>query len=217
MMHFVVNLKSYLFFEVLEAGWKSLSIKLTNGTSLDDFILAHDAYLEDIVQKSLLGSDDMDDAIAEGLSLQLQMLLRLALEFCTFQEELFRTAIRQAERATEKRKEAERRSKLGDWGFASEQDVQEAKTFFGLTDAAKMTQVQGLGREFNEGTHDLLTQLHMISHGRSAGAAGSPTPRSVVSTSESISTSMNRDHFNHDSLHFLMFQLDYSGFYNVGD
>jgi hypothetical protein len=48
--------------------------------------------------------------------------------------------------ATEKLKEAERRSKQGDWGFASETDVKEAKTFFGLTDPTKMNHVIAIGK-----------------------------------------------------------------------
>ena len=67
MMHFVVNLKSYLFFEVLEGAWKTLSTHLEAGSSLVDFILAHDAYLADIVQKSLLGNGDNDDTVVEAL------------------------------------------------------------------------------------------------------------------------------------------------------
>ena len=213
MMHFVVNLKSYLFFEVLEGAWKTLSTQLETGSSLDDFILAHDAYLADIVQKSLLGNDDNDDAVAEALGLQLRSLLTLALEFCTFQEQLFRIAIQQAEMATKKRKEAERRSKQGDWGFVSEKDVKEAKTFFGLTDPLKMSHVIGIGEDFNQSTQQLLTSIHEISHGKTSTMNSTRSP----STSDSISTAMHRDQFNHDSLNSLTFQLDYSSFYNVGE
>ena len=212
MMHFVVNLKSYLFFEVLEGAWKTLSTHLETASSLDDFILAHDAYLADIVQKSLLGNGDNDDTVAEALGLQLQTLLAIALEFCNFQQTLFRIAIKQAERATEKLKEAERRSKQGDWGFASEKDVKEAKTFFGLTDPSKMGHVVAIGKEFNRTMGHLLTSIHEISHGKTGAVNSIWSPTSTDSRSHSV----QRDQFNHESLNSLAFQLDYNSFYNVG-
>lgn len=211
MMHFVVNLKSYLFFEVLEGAWKTLSTHLETGSSLDDFIVAHDAYLADIVQKSLLGNSDNDDSVTEALGLQLQTLLALSLEFCNFQETLFRIAIQQAETATKKLKEAERRSKQGDWGFTSEKDVKEAKTFFGLTDPTKMGHVVAIGTEFNQTMGHLLTSIQEISHGKSTASIWSPT------SSDSVSYSVQRDQFNHESLNSLAFQMDYNSFYNVGN
>lgn len=206
MMHFVVNLKSYLFFEVLEGAWKTLSNQLDTAKSLEEFIDAHDTYLADIIHKSLIGSDE-NDATDQDLGLELRTLLRLVLEFCTFQQDLFQTATQQAERATEKRKEAERRSTQGDWGFVSEQDVRDAKTFFGLTDPARMKQVTSIGRAFNQHTAQLLTRLHEMSNGYAASKIGS--------SADSVSTGHNRDRLNHDSLQFLTFQLDYSEFYTV--
>ena len=244
MMHFVVNLKSYLFFDVLEGAWNTLVMRLETGTSLHDIVHAHDAYLADIVQKSLLGGtnddDDDDDAdnnnniasasasaalnlededgagsVAEALGVQLQTLLRLALEFCTFQKELFQDAIQQAERATEKFKEADRRLKQGSWGFRSEMDVKEAKTFFGLTDERKLKNVMTMEHKFHKSTGQFLTYIHQISHGTSDMAAMDNFMRSP-STSDSVSTMVLRDQFSHDSLNSLTFQLDYSSFYNVG-
>lgn len=229
MMHFVVNLKSYLFFEVLEGAWNTLVTQLETGaSSLDDIIQAHDAYLADIVQKSLLGDDDdhdgtstannnedEEDVVAEALGIQLQTLLKLALEFCTYQKQLFHDAIQQAERATEKLKEADRRLKEGHWGFGSERDVKEAKTFFGLTDEGKLRSVITMEKDFHRSTGQFLTYIHQISHGTTASAFGDTITRSP-STNDSVSTFVRRDQFSHDALNSLTFQLDYSSFYNVG-
>ena len=223
MMHFVVNLKSYLFFEVLEGAWNTLVTQLETGaSSLDDIVQAHDAYLADIVQKSLLGDDhdgnneDMEeDVVAEALGIQLQTLLKLALEFCTFQKQLFQDAIQQAERATEKLKEADRRLKQGNWGFGSEMDVKEAKTFFGLTDEGKLKNVMTMEKDFHRSTGQFLTYIHQISHITTASAFGDTRTRSP-STNDSVSTLVLRDQFSHDALNSLTFQLDYSSFYNVG-
>ncbi|KAI2501089.1 gamma-tubulin complex component 3 [Fragilaria crotonensis] len=156
-------------------------------------------------------NEDEEDVVAEALGIQLQTLLTLALEFCTYQKQLFHDAIQQAERATEKLKEADRRLKEGHWGFGSERDVKEAKTFFGLTDEGKLRSVITMEKDFHRSTGQFLTYIHQISHGTTASAFGDTITRSP-STNDSVSTFVRRDQFSHDALNSLTFQLDYSSF-----
>jgi len=90
--------------------------------------------------------------------------------------------------------------------------VKEAKTFFGLTDPSKMGHVVAIGKEFNRTMGHLLTSIHEISHGKTGAVNSIWLPTST----DSLSHSVQRDQFNHESLNSLAFQLDYNSFYNVG-
>lgn len=54
MVHFVYNLQYYIMFEVLEVSWNKFEEGITRARSLDDFIQAHDQYLDRIVAGALL-------------------------------------------------------------------------------------------------------------------------------------------------------------------
>jgi hypothetical protein len=178
-------------------------------------IIAHDVYLADIVQKSLPGTEDVIEGVADALGTHIRQLLSLALEFCTFQGDLFEASTIKAEQATKKRKDAERRSKLGDWGFASEEDVEGARSLFGLTDESKLKEATVISDEFNRGTRRLLTCLKEISHGKPSRTAVLRSPTSTTDSASAMSSAVYRDQFDLDSLQFLSFQLDYSGFYDL--
>lgn len=58
-------------FEVLETSWGALQERMDSAKTLDDLINAHDAYLADIMSKSLLnhGSQDVNDKLEEVRSI----------------------------------------------------------------------------------------------------------------------------------------------------
>lgn len=87
MMHFVTNLCAFLMFEVLETAWIALQEKLTKATSLDDIILAHDAYLHEIMLRALLTEE------SEKLNMAIQQLLQTILRFCSLEETLVADAM----------------------------------------------------------------------------------------------------------------------------
>lgn len=124
MMHFVVNLKSYLMFEVLEGGWKKLVKMLQDAETLDQAIEAHQVYLEGICRKSFVHGDSIGN--------QVSALLLLVNEFCTYQQHVFGDSLKAAEIAAEKRREAELRLKKGEWGFNSS-DGDDDDIFYGLS------------------------------------------------------------------------------------
>jgi gamma-tubulin complex component 3 len=82
MMHVVNNIAAYLMFEVLETAWLRLEETLQTSTSIDDVIVAHDAYLKEILDKALLSPQH------ETLNMKLQELLQIILRFCNLEETL---------------------------------------------------------------------------------------------------------------------------------
>ena len=207
MMHFVVNLKSYLFFEVLEGAWKTLKMQIDSAKSLDDIIKAHNFYLSNITRNSLLPEgNDLGEAPSTS-GTELQSLLALVLRFCEFQDTTFSEAIAAAERATEKRREAERRSRAGEWGFSSEEELDETQSFFGLTEESKMAQVVKMAEEFKLSTTNFLDGLLQMVNGS--------VSTDIVAVESGSHTTGGDTNVNHDFLQFLTFQLDYSRFYDV--
>jgi gamma-tubulin complex component 3 len=224
MMHFVGNLKSYFMYEVLEGGWKDLERRVEAAKTLDEVIEAHGRYLEGIVRKSLLGGTSESAATKSetALASRLQELLMIAKSFCELQERLFSDALSAVERATEKRQEAERRLEEGKWGFNKEEDFLEEETFFGLTDVATLQEVDRILDGFKEKTLLLLEGLHGAVNGTPAAATvesispATPASRSKakgLSTWTLIENESVSDPFDHDSLRFLAFQLNYSAYF----
>jgi hypothetical protein len=82
MIHVINNLSAFLMFEVMETSWITLEEKIENSKSLNDVIIAHDNYLTEILERSLLSEQ------YESLNFQLQELLNLILRFCYFEEQL---------------------------------------------------------------------------------------------------------------------------------
>lgn len=224
MMHFVGNLKSYFMYEVLEGGWKDLERHVAAAETLDEVIEAHGRYLEGIVRKSLLGGTSESAATKSetALASRLQELLMIAKSFCELQERLFSNALSAVERATEKRQEAERRLEEGKWGFNKEEDFAEEESLFGLTDVATLHKVDRILDDFNEKTLLLLEGLHGVVNGTAAAATveiispATPASRSKakgLSTWTMIDNETVSDPFDHDSLRFLAFQLNYSAYF----
>jgi len=210
MMHFVLNLKSYLMFEVLEGGWKQLVRNIEEAQTLDEVIAAHDRYLNGIFRKSLLRPEASGENSILGE--QLKELLRLSGEFCQYQQTLFGEALQAADRAALKRREAEQRLKEGGWGFHSEQEISEEETFFGLANTSKLEEADRLSEEFNKLIVKLLKALDNKLHGGHVStmlldvtSPATPSPGEKAASDE--------DQDDLDSLRFLTFQLDHNNYY----
>ena len=82
MMHVVNNLCAFLMFEVMESAWVTLQEKIRSATCLNDVITAHEAYLNEILDKSLLAPQH------EEINMMIQQLLQSILRFCNLEETL---------------------------------------------------------------------------------------------------------------------------------
>jgi gamma-tubulin complex component 3 len=94
MNHFVTNLHSYLMFEVLEAAWHWLEEKLNTGGGgdLDALVAAHETYLQQIVDKAMMGR------ASRALLAHLLKIFDLILRFGYVQERLHNAVLAEAER-----------------------------------------------------------------------------------------------------------------------
>lgn len=232
MNHFVVNLKSYLMFEVLEGGWKNLVRDIEEAQTLDQVISAHDKYLHRICRKSLLRPDDdgncrrSNNHSSSGLGTlgdRIQELLSMCGEFCDFQEDLFGEALKAAERAAKKRCEAEKRLTEGEWGFNSNEEIYDDDTFFGLSDAARLQDLDRISELFNEKIRALIKALNSKLHGGPLVAVHGENYFASVDMSTKTTATSSYNVLNspeaqdeHDSLRFLTFQLDQNKFYEPG-
>jgi gamma-tubulin complex component 3 len=214
MMHFVVNLKSYLMFEVLEGGWKELARTMQEAETLDGAVEAHDVYLEGICRKSFLRTDSTSGNTPLGE--HIHTLLGLVSEFCSYQEDVFGDSIEAAERAAQKRRDAEVRLKQGQWGFSSDKEVTEEGVFFGLADVGKMVELDRISKTFS---HQITTLLQKLDDKLNGGLAHDEEPGSPVSTPsrgvQEQQSEMSRSQDDLNSLRFLAFQLDCNKFYSI--
>ncbi|KAL9029000.1 MAG: hypothetical protein Q9196_002708 [Gyalolechia fulgens] len=84
MIHFVNQLQYYILFEVIEASWDHLQTAITKpGTTLDDLIEAHTAYLKAITHKGLLGSarSSLTGSREDSFTSQLHHILKTMLAY----------------------------------------------------------------------------------------------------------------------------------------
>uniref|UniRef100_A0A7S3Q330 Gamma tubulin complex component C-terminal domain-containing protein n=1 Tax=Chaetoceros debilis TaxID=122233 RepID=A0A7S3Q330_9STRA len=233
MLHFITNLQSYFMFEVLESGWKTLVDKLSSAKSLDEVIASHNEYLDEIVAKSLLGESFLANAnvnAKEGekqkqrkkggeiykIERQLRRVLTATFRFCKIHERIFSKALDTIEKAGEKRRGAERKSMAGKWGFENFDPDVEGSNFFNLAGEGRLEEVEAVSEEFDICLRNLLAMLT----DRINGTAGvkdvdvnvsisSPSPLRAPVPVEADRMQAS----NIDSLRFLTFRLDFSGFY----
>ncbi len=212
MLHFVTNLQSYLMFEVLESGWKSLVSKLGNATTLDEVISSHDEYLDEIVAKSLLaetiGSETKKDT--DELGRQLRLVLTIAYRFCKVHEKIFSEALQSIDNAAERQRGAERRSKAGKWGFDKIDPDVEGQHFYNLSNEDTLKDILGISQNFDLSLRKLLSMLNEKVNGTIAETvltSPSQSPYVLNSSEESLAQ-------NDDSLRFLTFRLDFSEYYS---
>jgi gamma-tubulin complex component 3 len=169
-LHFAGNLETYLMFDVLEGGWKDLLQSLSAARTLDDVILAHNRYMYNIVNKSLLldteaktgsiSSSSINQNLGGRLARQLELVLGIADRFCSVQDGLFHEVLQSVDRAAQKRRTAEVKTKKGQWGYHHDTDVLGFDTFIELLDEERLEQVAQISREFDTGIRQFLNMLH---------------------------------------------------------
>jgi hypothetical protein len=221
MMHFVMNLKSYLMFEVLEGGWKVLVENIETASTIDEIVKAHDDYLDGVRRKSLVvghedSNDDDNSTTLSRIGQQINRLLQLASDFCAWQTAMFEPALLAAHRAALKRQEAFERVEIGAWGFVTEEEVIEEESFFGLADPAKLHNLDSLSREFNRQMTRLLDALDKRLNGPAVQETiSATTPSSSVRRTPLEEEEIDDVDDDLDSLRFLAFQLDHNKFYSL--
>lgn len=111
MNHFVTNLQYYIMFEVLEYSWVDFSDEMEEARDLDELIVAHERYLNAIVEKSLLGDR------SHHLNKTLFALFDLILRFRSHGDRLYESAREmQARGETYSRQKSKREpQKMGSW------------------------------------------------------------------------------------------------------
>jgi len=202
MLHFISNLQNYLMFEVLEGGWEGLNASVRNARTVDDVIRAHDFYLNQIVDKTLLCIDEDGDS-GNGKSLEnlLRKLLSIALKFGKFQDHIFVNSLAGLDKAANIRRKVDERAEKGDWGRTT-LDREEGRVFLYLADAKLFEFVERTANGFDTALSDLLK---MMSKQIDEVDCNASTDDDQEETHQVIK--------NHDALPFLLFRLDFSGYY----
>ena len=202
MLHFISNLQNYLMFEVLEGGWEGLNASVRNARTVDDVIRAHDFYLNQIVDKTLLCIDEDGDS-GNGKSLEnlLRKLLSIALKFGKFQDHIFVNSLAGLDKAANIRRKVDERAEKGDWGRTT-LDREEGRVFLYLADAKLFEFVECTANGFDTALSDLLK---MMSKQIDEVDCNASTDDDQEETHQVMK--------NHDALPFLLFRLDFSGYY----
>jgi len=200
MLHFVSNLQNYLMFEVLEGGWEGLKMAVQNARTVDDVIKAHDSYLNQIVDKTLLCIDE-EGGNGESLETLLRELLSIALKFGKFQDHIFVNSLAGLDKAAKIRRQVDKQAEKGGWGRMT-LDKDEGKVFLYLADARLFEFVEHTAKDFDTALSDLLKMLS----------------KQIDDVDCNASTDDDQDEThhvmkNHDALPYLLFRLDFSGYY----
>lgn len=202
MLHFISNLQNYLMFEVLEGGWDGLVQSLSKASSLDDVIRAHDTYLNIIVDKTLLSINDDENTTSKSLEELLHNLLSIALKFGMFQDHIFSNSIAGLDKAAKIRKNVDERADKGDWGRTT-LDTEEGRVFLYLADSKLFDFVDKTARDFDTTLSKLLILMSKQIDDVDCNA-------SADDEQEEADLYMR----NNDALPFLLFRLDFSGYYS---
>mmetsp|Transcript_19118 Transcript_19118/g.40061 ORF Transcript_19118/g.40061 Transcript_19118/m.40061 type:complete len:1039 (-) Transcript_19118:106-3222(-) len=201
MLHFISNLQNYLMFEVLEGGWEGLVTSMNKAQSLDDIIRAHDSYLNEIVDKTLLGNEGSDKSNGKSLENLLLKLLFIALKFGKFQDHIFTNSLAGLEKAAKIRRKVEERADQGDWGRKT-LDEEEGRVFLYLANPQLFEFVELTAKEFDKTLSDLLKMM-------SKQIDEVDFNSGMDDDQEETGPGMK----NQDALPFLLFRLDFSGYY----
>ena len=153
MTHVVNNLCGFLMFEVVETAWSTLQEKLTSATCLDDVIKAHDSYLEEIEDRSLLTTRH------EALNLKIQELIQSILRFCNLEETLIADAMASIARKRAMRESIDRRTATGDWGVdTSIEELSTTGTVDGVPEYV-ITRLEESAMEYSRQFDGLMSML----------------------------------------------------------
>jgi len=110
MIHFVCNLQYYLMFEVLECSWHEMMEQMASASDLDSLISAHNSFLEAVIQKALLGSENAE------VSKCLKALFETVLQFCKAQDVLYMHVLEQKAASRQQAAAAAANTSKGRWG-----------------------------------------------------------------------------------------------------
>ncbi len=214
MLHFLTNLQSYLMFEVLESGWKELANNLKGAKTLDEVITSHDEYLDDILAKSLVGeaSSSDDKGASNELPIQLRSVLSAAFRFCAVHDKIFSEGVETIQKATEKRRGAQKRSAEGDWGFEEFDADVEGLNFKNLANEKVLSEVESIAEEFDISLRNLLSMLNARINGNSVRDVDVSSP--IARPAQTVESD-RADASKNDSLRFLTFRLDFSAYYGL--
>mmetsp|Transcript_582 Transcript_582/g.1179 ORF Transcript_582/g.1179 Transcript_582/m.1179 type:complete len:179 (+) Transcript_582:3-539(+) len=116
MSHFCMNLQYYIMFEVLEESWTEFEGKMKNASDLDTLIEAHETYLNNIVEKALLG--ERSQALIRQLNLVFDLIMRFQGFSGRIQEILKEASSKRRLRTLR----AEVESAQGNWGLNGDDD-----------------------------------------------------------------------------------------------
>jgi len=206
MLHFISNLQNYLMFEVLEGGWEALVHSVKRARTLDDIVRAHDFYLSEIVDKALLrnddGGEDGGDDGGRSLENSLCKLLSIALAFGKFQDHIFTNSLEGLEKAANIRRQVEERAEKGDWGRKT-LDKEEGRVFVYLADPKLFQFVEQTANDFDGALSELLK---MMSKQIDEVDCNTGMDDNDMDEKDPVMR-------NHDALPFLLFRLDFSGYY----
>ncbi|XP_072983837.1 gamma-tubulin complex component 3 [Typha latifolia] len=103
MNHFMTNFQYYIMFEVLEVSWACFSEEMDAAKDLDDLLIAHDKYLNSIVEKSLLG--DRSQSTLRTLFALFDIILRFRSHADRWFERLYELQVRGRDKSRSKSKE----------------------------------------------------------------------------------------------------------------
>ena len=110
MVHFVCNLQYYLMFEVVECSWSQLMERFDAADELDELIAAHADFLGGIVQKALLGPENLE------VLATLRALFETILHFSKAQDHLYECVLQQQASRRRQQAEADANAREGLWG-----------------------------------------------------------------------------------------------------
>jgi gamma-tubulin complex component 3 len=113
MVHFINQLQYYILFEVIESSWNELHAAMRKpGSTLDDLVAAHAAYLTAITRKGLLGSSAAD------FTAQLHELLKVMLAYKDVVDQLYSASVAEFTRRQDQSARIETRTAAGTWGLS---------------------------------------------------------------------------------------------------
>ncbi|EDV25710.1 uncharacterized protein TRIADDRAFT_23488, partial [Trichoplax adhaerens] len=122
LIHFINQMQYYIMFEVLECAWDELVKRVEEAKDLDDVIDAHDKFQEIIITRSLLDSHSRD------LQTQIRSIFNFILQFQNLLESLFSAAQYEVDSEKKIERDAEKRSKQGQWGMTdTETEIEERR------------------------------------------------------------------------------------------
>lgn len=207
MFHFILNLQSYLMFEVLESEWNNLLENIKVAETLDDIIYAHGYYLNKIINMSLLGRNEQ-----QNLGQQLRYVLTISYIFCEIHERILSEALLSVNSVEGKLHSLEFRTK--DFKFNSESMSPSLDwwNFCCLSEVEKINTVELLNEEFHVSVRALLSMLNDNVDDLRSRKGDNMLPLQSMKVKRILFPS-NGDFLNNDFLHFLTFRLDFSDFY----